>query len=271
MFLLNADLESLDDNMSTKPTIIINEKSKQISLRMSHVTKETNCNFDLIMNFCKNFITRIRCDFVIKPLVFAFEVYDYCLKKFTTESCKIFLSDIHSMQSLIFRISFLNQSVKECQISYLLPSPICIGKTDIDSFDKFTINNNVFTFNIAINNITLHPNLKNNENYGITLEIEQIQKTIKFEFIDQQNVDFNKKKYYPSKYPCFIYNQNNVKWTPVKNIQNDIMNCDNTNIPCIIVTPFKYLFLNQEKFVHIDYHPKNSYCVSATNIHRYFT
>ena len=32
-----------------------------------------------------------------------------------------------------------------------------------------------------------------------------------------------------------------------------------------IVTPFKYLFLNQEKFVHIDYHPKNSNCVSATN------
>ena len=265
-FILDTGLEALDENQADQPIKRHDPKKRYISLTIPQVLKPTRCQFDTIFKLAQNFECRVLCDFIIRPLIFTFEVYDYCTKEFTSDVCQIFMKS-RITQKLYFRVFCLYPIKMKANISYSLPYSISVKdpQFDINSFDikdGFTFTLELYNSNSdsQYNNISY---LNKYNNYEINLKIGNTQKTIKFYFIDTKSMQFypNTLKGYENvnhnflyKFPCYSYQCLGQKWIKIRN-ENEMQSIKNPSHPYVIVTPFAY-YTNQTSYTEINYASK---------------
>lgn len=115
-FILAIELESHDENEGNKPEISVDKIKKKFSLIIPQVSSPIRSQFSIKIAFSQNFVCSIHCDFVIMPLIFSFEVYDYFTKQFSSSSCTL-LAIKDKYQRLRFRIQSLFPCEKKGQIT----------------------------------------------------------------------------------------------------------------------------------------------------------
>ena len=269
-FLLSADVESLDENEANQPEISINKVKREISLSIPNVEDPTRCHFNLKIALSQNLITTIHCDFIIMPLVFAFEMYDFFSRKYVDTSCQLtFIPG--STKTLHFRMTCLFPFKQVAQIKYDLPQSITLSREGNPITEKFNVNGDC-TFKLKLHisrNYTYCPS------YGyhhIDLEIGNTKKSIQIKFVDPSSYIFYPD--YPSssklnnneflmKLPTYLYDYNKKKWE--KLLDNDqLIKSKPNDKPYIMVSPFK-IYTNTNRYNIIDYHQKYCDYVSVSN------
>lgn len=250
-FILNAELESLEENEAEKPEISLNDRKQLISLIFKNTTAPTRCNFLIKIALSQNFVFTILCDVIVIPLVFSFEVYDYYTKRFTKSRFPIFFTNRKS-NVLYLRIRNWSKTKKTGKIYIYKPNCISVNCTDIKLDEKFEFKENIIIPISMENKYDYIPSEKNGNVY-ITLYVGNKSKTIYFTFFEplvfpnkpyfgykyntNENIRLNNE--YLSKYPTFSIKETDKNWIQMRN-NNDLINLTNDNKYFVVVTPFHY-------------------------------
>lgn len=262
-FVLNYELVPHDGNTANEPVVYLNEKTKSLSLYMPHVKKNpTRCKFDIIIKLSQNLEVKIHCDFVVLPLIFKFEMFDFCKKTFSKNVCHLILIKPDYFQFLHFRILCPYPLHHKAKIVFNMPkfvkieeSSLKIIKDDSDiSFSDFEIEND-FYFNLKISNSA--PPFEYSL-YSISLEIAGIKKEIILSLINSYDNIFS-----PNEFPCYSYIYNDDKWEKIKS-NEDIKKMINNDSFYLITTPFSW-YPNKDKFIMIHYNHEKNNIISISN------
>lgn len=281
-FKIKADLQIFEENKAEKPIIQIDSNSKTLSVLMPHTDQPIRSKFDIIIKLCNNFEFKVHCDFVIRPLIFTFEMYDYIKKDFVSDVCQIVLLKPKLIQFLHFRILILYKFKQKAKLSYNLPNIITIESSCITKYNNSNRGSNInkfdcmndfevsgdFSFYLCITNES-SKSFAYNDIYTITLHIGKSKKTIQLAFLDPYTNIFEpnnpmasiKNDMFLKCFPCCLFSYKDNKWIKI-NTSKEIQK--NPEMPFAIATPF-LCFTNIEDFVVIDYHKDNLDSISVSN------
>ena len=181
LFKLSIELDPLVGNRAEKPSFILDDKKKLISLLIPNTDKPIRSEFDIIIKFSKKLETKIHCDFVIRPIFFTFEIFNILDKEYSDNDCQVILTKPEIIQPLHFRV-FTPYPIKdEAKLSYNFPSFINVkgitlnGET-IDDISFLEVKDQLlFDLNVSLSYDEL---TKYDDECSITLEIRNFHQTI---------------------------------------------------------------------------------------------
>ncbi|KAK8853815.1 hypothetical protein M9Y10_016358 [Tritrichomonas musculus] len=266
-FLVAVELESLDENESSKPELYINKEKQQFQLTMPTIKEPKHGKFIIKIALSQKTVVSILCDLIILPLVSSFEVYDYITKEFTTECKLIYLPE--KSYPLYFRIISPFPCKQLCKIQPELPFCVKASINDKEITNKlsyrFQLEGDLF-FMMKISfdflyNIDNFPSSYNR--YNISLDIGTIRSKIFFNFVKLSSLSFHPYKFgysyendqYLKKYPTCKYNYKTGKWEIVAK-NEDLKKNYASNLPYFICSPFNF-YTDFQKFTSIDYNTED--------------
>ncbi|KAK8876242.1 hypothetical protein M9Y10_006437 [Tritrichomonas musculus] len=275
LFKLSIELDPLVGNRAEKPSFILDDKKKLISLLIPNTDKPIRSEFDIIIKFSKKLETKIHCDFVIRPIFFTFEIFNILDKEYSDNDCQVILTKPEIIQPLHFRV-FTPYPIKdEAKLSYNFPSFINVkgitlnGET-IDDISFLEVKDQLlFDLNVSL---SYDESTKYDDECSITLEIRNFHQTIQFKFINLPENSLNpndenaeeKNNEFLSLYDCHFYSYEKSEWQKI-DTNETIKNLVKEVKPYIITTPFTS-YTNIDKFSVVNYnHEDDSDLVSNSN------
>lgn len=238
-FIVAVELESLEENEGEKPEITIDKIHKTFSLRIPKVSNPTRSKFNIKIAFSQTFVCIIHCDFVIMPLVFSFEVYDYYTKQFSSTSCTLFgIKDFN--QKLRFRIQTIFPCEKKGAITFKLPQWATINQSLAQKTFRIK-ENTIIDYTLQV---TYNPSFNLNDYYKAVLEIENQKETIQIKFVSQYYLRYDPfgtitSNDFMSTFPCYFYEFGSKKWKKIVNSVH-LLEIKHSDEPIFIVSPFNH-------------------------------
>lgn len=172
-------LKVLDDNQVEKPDIEFN-KHDALCLIIKNVDNVSNLHCSLKIKFSENHIVEVEIESIIFPFDFGFDLYDYCKKEYVTDSTILYSEKYIDREIVLHcRLYGIFTSEVNALIQNNFSSPVSI----VSAPEKLAIKDDT-EFDIKIKLENRIPSF-NDQFYQISVNIRNIEKTIKFHFEEE--------------------------------------------------------------------------------------
>lgn len=252
-FVMSVEIEPLDENESSQPSILINKTKRQFSISIPKVDKPTRSQMNIIIALSQTFITTIHCDFIILPLIFSFEIFDVIAKRYESTLCQLYFTP-GVTKSIHLRMSSYLPFTRFGRMNYKIPDGMQLSRPGHSINDNFEINGH---FDMDLELYIPNRRYYIYGNWYIQLEIGTFHKLIRLEFVDPATLQFSPYSDIPGNkkflevFPTYMYNYQHKIWISVKNFNDIKANMLNNN-PYVIVSPQSH-FTNIEQFTIVRY------------------